>query len=47
MDFKKVWTLLNMLLDRVVELERENNELKSTLKHMEQDTTENTDEELY
>lgn len=40
MDFKKVWTLLNTLLNRIVELEDENANLKTQIKNMEQDTTE-------
>ena len=47
MDFKKVWTLLNILLNRIVELENENGELREMIDHMEQDTKEDTTEEIW
>lgn len=45
MDFKKVWTLLNTLLNRIVELENENGELREMIDHMKRDTKENTTED--
>lgn len=45
MDFTKAWTMINLLLDEIVELQRENGDLKREIEHMKRDTTEDTTEE--
>ena len=52
MDTTKAWTIINLLLDRVVELEKENDSLKHDLEdameHIKQDTTKDTNwEEIW